>query len=360
MNAPTPLTPHSTAEGDSAVGSLPLPEKARWSVKPALRLFAIYFALAILLYFALRNVPLHEIWNTIRGLQLWQVAGLFGLNLFIYGLMTLRWWIIVRAENKHIPYFPLWLVRIAVFGVSYFTLGPHVGGEPLQVFYLQRKYKLTFTHATASVIMDKLLELLANFFLLAVGLTAILQAGILSTNGGGSWLSLIGLLFLCMWPPIHIVFLYRRKYPVSALLRGIPFIKKDSRPVRFIAASERLAGTFCRRRLSSLLAATAISIVAGVGMVSEFALIVKFLDIQLSSWQTIAAWTAGWLSLLVPLPGGLGALEASQVFALGMFGVPAVLAISVTLVMRGRDLLIGGLGLLLASRALEGQNRNSQ
>jgi uncharacterized membrane protein YbhN (UPF0104 family) len=88
-------------------------------------------------------------------------------------------------------------------------------------------------------------------------------------------------------------------------------------------------------------------------MVGEFALIVKFLDIQLSSSQIIAAWTAGWLSLLVPLPGGLGALEASEVFALGIFGVPAALAIGVTLVMRGRDLLIGGLGLLLASRALE-------
>jgi uncharacterized protein (TIRG00374 family) len=321
--------------------------------KPALRLFAVYFALAILLYFALRNVPLHEIWATIRGLQLWQVASLFGLNLFIYGLMTFRWWVIVRAENKQIAYVPLLLVRIAVFGISYFTLGPHVGGEPLQVFYLQRKYKLTFTHATASVIMDKLLELLANFLLLAVGLTAVLRAGILSADGSGSWLSLTGLLLLCMWPPIHIIFLYRRKYPVSDILRAIPFLRKDARPVRFIAASERLAGTFCRRHLSSLLVAAAISVCAGIGMVSEFALIVNFLDIQLSSWQTIAAWTAGWLSLLAPLPGGLGALEASQVFALGIFGVPAALAIGVTLVMRGRDLLIGGLGLLLASRALE-------
>ena len=349
MNSPSsPILP-PLGEGSP----LSLWERTRVRVKPALRLFAVYFALAILLYFALRNVPLHEIWNTIRGLRLWQIATLFGLSLLIYGLMTLRWWIIVRAENKHIVYFPLLLVRVAVFGISYFTLGPHVGGEPLQVFYLQRKYKLTFTHATASVIMDKLLELLANFFLLAVGLMAILQAGILSTNGGNSWLRLSGLLPLCLWPPIHIVFLYRRKYPISALLRSIPFVKKDSRPVRFIAASERLAGAFCRRHLSSLLAATAISVVAGIGMVGEFALIVKFLNIQLSSWQTIAAWTAGWLSLLVPLPGGLGALEAAEVFALGMFGIPAALAIGVTLVMRARDLLIGGLGLLIASRALE-------
>jgi uncharacterized protein (TIRG00374 family) len=335
--------------------ALPALEKAAWKIRPGLRLLAVYSTLALLLYFALRNVPLPEIWNTIRGLQFWQIGTLFGLSLVIYILMTWRWWIIVRAENRHIPYVPLLLVRIAVFGVSYFTFGPHVGGEPLQVFYLQRKYRLTFTHATASVILDKLLELLANFFLLAVGLAAILQAGLLSTNGSSSWLSLSGILLLCMWPPVHIIFLYRRRYPVSALLRAVPFIKKDARPVRFIAASERLAGAFCRRHLSSLISATAISVVAGVGMVGEFALIVNFLSIELSAWQTLAAWTAGWLALLVPLPGGLGALEASEVFALGAFGVPAALAIGVTLVMRGRDLLIGGIGLSLASRALERQ-----
>ncbi|HKY53492.1 MAG TPA: lysylphosphatidylglycerol synthase transmembrane domain-containing protein [Anaerolineales bacterium] len=318
----------------------------------ALRGLIVYLALAALLYFALRNAPLDEIWNTLRQLQVWQIAVLFGLNLFIYALITLRWWIIVRAENKLVPYFPLLLVRVAVFGVSYFTLGPHVGGEPLQVFYLQRKYKFTYMHATASVILDKLLELLANFFLLALGLTAIFQAGILSTNGNSSWLSLSGLVLLCLWPPIHIILLYKRKYPLSAFLRSVPFIKKDSKPVRFVAASERLAGTFCHRHLSSLLIAVVISICAGAGMVSEFALITYFLHIQLPFWQTVSAWTAGWLSLLAPLPGGLGALEASQVFALGLFGISATSAISVTLLMRGRDILIGGIGLLLAGRGV--------
>ncbi|HEX5808270.1 MAG TPA: lysylphosphatidylglycerol synthase domain-containing protein, partial [Anaerolineales bacterium] len=127
------------------------------------------------------------------------------------------------------------------------------------------------------------------------------------------------------------------------------------KPVRFIAASERLAGAFCRRHLSSLLAATGVSICAGAGMVAEFALIVSFLGIQLPFWQTVAAWTAGWLALLAPVPGGLGALEASEVFALGVFGVSAASAIGVTLVMRARDILIGGLGLTFASRALEKQ-----
>jgi glycosyltransferase 2 family protein len=304
----------------------------------------LFFILAGLLYFALRNAPLAEIWGTLQKLQLWQIFALLGLNAIIYILITLRWWLIVRAEIKHVSFLHLLATRVAVFGVSYFTLGPQVGGEPLQVLYLQRNYDMTYTRATSTVMMDKLLEFLANFVLLGVGLTAVIQVGIFSTNGNGSLISLGGLVILLAWPPIHIIFLYHGKYPVSAILRKF----SNNKFVRFVAASERMAGTFCRRHLGSLLSAIFVSVLATLGMVIEFFCITLFLGIHLSFWQTIAAWTAGWLTFLVPWPGGLGALEASQVFALGAFSISAVSAIGVTLLIRARDLLIGGLGLILA------------
>ena len=316
--------------------------------KTWLRRVLVFLLLAGLLYFALRNAPLTDILQTLQQLQLWQVLSLLLINSIIYALITLRWWIIVRAESKSLPYLPLVAVRLAVFGVSYFTLGPQVGGEPLQVLYLQRKYGITYTRATASVLMDKLLEFLANFFLLAVGLTSVLQAGILSTNGSSSLVSLSGLVILCVWPPIYIILMMRGIYPVSSILKKIT----NHKSARFIFASERMAGNFCRRHASSLISAIAVSIMAAIGMVSEFFLITNFLGIELSFSQTIAAWTAGWLAFLVPLPGGLGALEASQVFALGAFGISAASAISVTFLIRGRDLLIGGLGLLFAGRGV--------
>jgi uncharacterized protein (TIRG00374 family) len=239
--------------------------------------------------------------------------------------------------------------RVAVFGVSYFTFGPQVGGEPLQVLYLQRSYGMTYTRATSTVVMDKLLEFLANLVLLGIGLTAIIQADIFSTNGLGAFISLVGLLALLLWTPIHIILLYHEKYPISAALRKF----SNNKFVRFVAASERMAGTFCRRHLWALVAAIFVSVFAALGMVFEFFCITLFLGIHLSFWQIIAAWMAGWLAFLVPLPGGLGALEASQVFAFGAFGVSAVLAIGVTLLIRARDLLIGGLGLLLAGHRLK-------
>ena len=64
------------------------------------RPIATYSLLAALLYFALRNAPLIEIWKTLRKLQFWQIIALLVLNVIIYILITLRWWLIVRAEKK--------------------------------------------------------------------------------------------------------------------------------------------------------------------------------------------------------------------------------------------------------------------
>lgn len=350
------ISPQSSPElGESLLVASPRSGEVNGKTRSlrTLRFFTVYFTLTVLLYFALRHAPLTEIWGAIHQLQSWQIMVLVVINIAIYMLVTLRWWIVIRAERKTITFLPLVLVRVAVFGVSYFTLGPQVGGEPLQVLYLQRKYGMTYTRATSTVIMDKLLEFLANFFLLVFGLMAVLQAGIISINGSRPLVSLIPLAALLAWPPIHIMLMIRGRYPIGGVLRAAFSRFGNPKWLRFIIASERMAGMFCQRHPRALLMAVGASLAAGAAMVAEYALITSFLGINLHGWQTLAAWTTSWLAFLVPLPGGLGALEASQVFTLGAFEISAALAIGVTLMIRARDLLIGGLGLLLAGRGVK-------
>jgi uncharacterized membrane protein YbhN (UPF0104 family) len=192
--------------------------------------------LVFLLWWVTIHAPIGEIWTTIRGLKLWEICILLGANTLLYILVTLRWWIIARADAKHIPFLPLLGVRVSVFAVSYFTFGPQVGGEPLQVLFLQRKYGLTYTRATAAVLMDKLLEFLVDFILLALGLTAIFSAGALSESKSVFSWGMIGLALLMLWPPIHIVLLYHRKYPLTTLVRAIPFIPRNLKATRFFAS----------------------------------------------------------------------------------------------------------------------------
>jgi hypothetical protein len=199
--------------------------------------------------------------------------------------------------------------------------------------------------------MDKLLEFLIDFILLPLGLSAIFKVGVLAENGSSFSWELAGLFLLVLWPPIHILLLYHHQYPITALLRTFPFISRKAKIPRFLHAAEWLAGDFCRRHLPNLMGALGVSLLAGAGMVGEYALMASFLGITLPFWRIVAGWAAAWLSFLMPLPGGLGALEASQVFVLGRFGVHNATAISMILLMRGRDLLIGGIGLLIAGTA---------
>lgn len=317
----------------------------------ALRLFTVYSILGILLYFAFRNAPLAEIWRTLKQLQLWQVALLLGINAAVIVFMTMRWWLVVRAENPRLPLIPLIGYRLSVFGMSYFTPGPQVGGEPLQVIYLRKFHSVTFARAVSAVIIDKLLEFLGNFIFIGVGLFAAARAGILFGSGDIPRVGWAALAALIAWPPVHIALLYSGRHPVSRILRAALSRFKNQKWFRLVIVSEHMASTFTRRHPRALASALAASLAAWTGMGVEYLLMLEFLNVRVDVWQAVAALTASLLAFLMPLPGGLGALEASQVLALGALGYPASTAISLTLLMRARDLLNGGVGLLLAGRA---------
>jgi uncharacterized protein (TIRG00374 family) len=309
--------------------------------------------LAALLYWALRNAPLLEIRESLRLLKLWQISVLLILNAAVIALMAVRWWIIVHAENPSVPFLPLIGYRLSVFGLSYFTPGPQVGGEPLQVLYLQRNHGLTFARATSAVIMDKLLEFLVNFLLIGVGAWAIVRVGLIPDDGIRLDLSLIAVgVVLLAAPLVHILLLYNGKHPVSRFLLRQPFIPQGNKGIRLIIVAERMASAFCRKHLRAMFLSIGASFLAVAGIAIEYYLMVGFLGMRINAMQVFAALTAMQVAFLMPLPGGLGALEASQVFALGAFGQSASAAISLTLLMRARDILNGGIGLLLAGRGI--------
>jgi len=325
----------------------------------------VVLLLAALLYWALRNAPLAEIIATLRQLTLAQIAWLLLLNGLIFLLITTRWWIILRAGSPRVPFPPLVAYRLAAFGLSYFTPGPQVGGEPLQILYLQKNHGFTYARATSAVIMDKLLEFLANFLFLALGFFAVARSGMLARFSPPAWL-VLPLALLLLWPLAHILLMYFGKHPLSALLapllrRRTPAARQAvaNNPrnlwmnflnfIRLVAISEHLAGLFCRRHLGHLFAALAASLLVWVGMVYEYLYMLTCLRADLDLRQALASLTVVRLSFLMPMPAGLGTLEASQVLAVTAFGLPAALGISLSLLMRARDLLLGGLGLLVTA-----------
>jgi uncharacterized protein (TIRG00374 family) len=310
-----------------------------------------FVLLGILLWAALQNAPLADIWASLRQLTFWQLLIILVLDVIAFMLVTMRWWLIVRAQSRKVPLFPLIGYRMAAFALSYFTPGPQVGGEPLQVLYLQKNYGLGFARATSAVIVDKLLEFLTNFLFMGLGLYAVFRVGIFSESGIQVSVSMIPLAVLLLWPPIHLILLSQRRFPLSAILRWVSRRFGPRAWMRLLIVSERMAGSFCRRHLGALLASLTVSLLSWLVMAYEYSLMARFLQVSLDFWQVLAALTALQLAFMLPMPAGLGTMELGQVLVMRAMGLPDAFGISLSLLMRGRDLFNGGIGLLIAGGA---------
>jgi hypothetical protein len=317
-----------------------------------LKRFLILGVAACLLWLAFRRTPLSEIIKTLALVQPWQVAVVLAINILFHILMGLRWWFLARDDVKPVRLVDMVLVRLSAFGISYFTPGPQLGGEPLQILFLRRQHGASLARAAATVIMDRLVELLAGFIFMLLGIASLLREGLLHNVASVSPAVLIPLALLMGWPLAHILLLGGGFYPISRLLRLMPAPRALRKFWRLTRAAEHLAGGFCQRRPRAVLAGLAASLLAPILAVMEYALITSFLGMRLTPGQVMAGWTAGWLSFLVPLPGALGALEGSQIIALGSFGITRAAALSAALLLRSRDVLFGGAGFVLAARFL--------
>jgi hypothetical protein len=315
----------------------------------------IWAAITLLLVIAARFLPFREIWETLRQISLPAILILILVNSGIMVLFSARWWLILRAMGYRLPYLSLTSLRLAGFGISYFTPGTQFGGEPLQAYGLVSRHNLPASTAMSSVALDKLLELVSNFTFLALGVGVMLQ------NRLGFGLDpekafVISLAFLAL-PVGYLGALWLGARPVSALLafigKRLTRVQVSARLQQVIALSEEQAARFCREKPVTLTIALLVSMLVWVVMIAEFWLMLTVLGIDASLPQAISALAAARLAFLTPIPGGLGALEASQVFILQALGYPPAAGFSLSFLIRGRDFLVGGVSLLWAGKVTQ-------
>jgi uncharacterized protein (TIRG00374 family) len=308
----------------------------------------------------LRTVPLADTWAALRGLTVSQILALVAVNLLILGLLNARWWLILRGQGYPVRFLPLFGYRLATFGVSYFTPGPHFGGEPLQVYLVEREQQVPRATAVAAMTLDKSLELLVNFLFLLAGVTIIVQQRLLAGTSGMTVLILVGILLLI--PAGYLGAVSLGKLPLSAAARRVSawpvWARRSGWHGRLFAAvevlegSETAMGRFMRGNPWRLLLAFIVSLLSWLLMIGEFWLMTSFLGAPLTAVQLVTALTAARLAILLFLPGGLGVLEASQVVAFTLVGLNPAIGISVGLLIRARDVLLGALGLWWGGRKL--------
>jgi uncharacterized protein (TIRG00374 family) len=319
------------------------------------------WSIAILLFvLVLRTASLADTWAVLRQLHWWQLLLLIIANGLVILLMNGRWWLILRRQGHPIPYLTLTGYRLAGAGLSYFTPGPQFGGEPLQVLLIERNYQVPRATAVAAIALDKTLELIVNFSFLTAGIVLLWQIRLMGDLGG--WQTAVIPLLLLSLPLTFLLSIWFGQQPLTYLVQRVMRLlswRKYSDRMNIIQrlqlgiqASEQQLALFCRNNPRTLSHAFLISLLGWAALIAEFWLMLSLFGIQLTFVKMLVALTAARIAILLPLPGGLGTLEASQILVLTAFGFSPATALGFSLLIRARDILLACLGLGWAKVAL--------
>lgn len=322
------------------------PVLKRWWIS-----LALWLLIPVLMIGVLRNLSLTDLWQALARLSVLQIGGITAANALAVLIFSGRWWTILRGLDQKTTYLEAAGYRLAASGVSYFTPGPQFGGEPVQVLLLGRRNGVPTAEAAASVGLDRTLEVLVNFTFLAMGVAFTLQGQMPGFQMGMGGLAAIGMMMVI---PFGLLMVVGAGYhPLSGLLVRLPTSIRErvsfDRLHSAIQRGEETASRFLREHPASVAAALAFSLVSWAAMIFEYWLVARLLNVMLSPLQLISLLTVARIAFLTPLPGGIGTLEAGQVLAFQMLGLDPVAGLAVSLVIRARDVVFGGLGLWLAS-----------
>ncbi len=318
-----------------------------------------------LAWHALRGVAWAGVGDLLAGIGPLAILIILSINLLMLPLMTARWWLLLRTLGSPVSLLSVCVYRSAANAISYLTPGPHFGGEPLSVYLLHQRQGIPLATATTSVAVDRLLELLASFFVLTLCLISLVFAES-SPFAGSQGLSIViavpmvltfvlAALFTGGRPLSRSVFLFKR------------FGRRDLSPLScntgplldVIIQGEAMAESLYRLHRTQLLLANLLSLAHWFGVFAEFWLMSFFLGFPLSFWHLTAVVAVARLAFFTPLPAGIGALESALPWATASLGLGSALGLSLCLIIRSRDLLFSLAGFGLTMKYLTCQRKAS-
>lgn len=272
------------------------------------------------------------------------------VNLVILAAMCWRWWFILRRMGQPVGFAALVGYRMGANTLSYITPGPQFGGEPLQVHCLVDRHQVPAEAATAAVGVDRLVELMGNLLFLSLAGALVLPALLAEKTALLPVIAAmvaavlgIGLLFAAIGSGVAPI--SRMAARLSAWI-GHP--RALAGPIAFVEAGERRAAGILTERVWGWYALG--GLLQWSGFLVELWLIYGFLGQGLNATALLTVAVAARLAFLLPLPGGLGALEAGQMLAVIHLGGDPAMAAAACGIMRLRDLVLISTGGVLAVR----------
>lgn len=296
----------------------------------------------------LSTFSFREVLASFKNFEFKYVIGFLCASLFIQAMLTLRWMVVLKYQGIKLNFWKASLYRLAGYSVSYLTPGPRVGGEPVTAA-LMRREGVEFKNALSGIGIDKVIETACSGIFFVFGGLIVLMTVNLPES-----VKLTLTIVLVLFSLIISYFIYklsRGEYFFSHLFRVIrlhkvSFLKKFEQNIEFF---EDLLVSFYKHKKLYFFATIFISVLTWIGMYFEYQCLAYILGIQIGVDKIFLIVSFVGVAMLTPVPMALGTMEAGQIGAFAIFGVKKSSAIALSLMVRARDLIIVGIGLIVLS-----------
>lgn len=273
-----------------------------------------------------------------------------GISLANFALYAHRWQVIVnkgQAAIAKISFFRLYLHRMSGYAFMYLLPLSFFGSEPVRVGLLHED-GVPLNRATSSVLIDLAFETMAFILFIAVGLILALVEGVTLGNAGTVVASAL-VLFAAVIITFYVGTVSGKGFfaPVFRFLR-LHKIKRLHTTESWLKGMEGQMTEFLRDRPLLIIWLLVLSLLMISFRTFENWFIAHFLGVSLNFTQSLLSSTIPGIVLLLPVPGGLGFLEASNTGFFALLGV-SINALALVLIIRLRDLVFMAIGLTHAS-----------
>jgi len=230
-----------------------------------------------------------------------------------------------------------------------------LAGEVFRGYVLREKKEIPWSKGMASVLIDRILEWTVNltiiflgvlFFLLIIGLPPI------------KLLIIFGGVFLFFTGGIGYFYFktFKGESMVRAILKALGLFRLNQ--ANSILDIEKEIFSFFKLKKISMWKSFGISFLRAGVMYLRVWLLIVFLGKEISFLPVLSILGFTYLAAIIPIPTALGSHEAIQTFTFNSLGLGAPLAAVFTMIIRGAELILALVGVIILCRLGVGLIKN--